>query len=408
MNDFFLKCILCGEEIAAKPDATVCGRCGGNTEVKFDLPAPPPRPDLRQGPPGLERFLDLLPLRSAASLPPLPVGPTPLIPRPDLAREYGVSRLEFKDDGRLPSASFKDRASAVALARAIEIEAEEICTASTGNAAAALACLAAASGRRPYIFVPRSAPEGKIAQLVTFGARIFLVDGNYDSACDLSLAATRKFGWYNRNTGFNPYTREGKKTAAFEILLQRNWRVPDVVVVPVGDGNIISGIHKGFSEAKSLGWTDRVPRLIAAQSEKSDAVSRAVRGDGTIHPVHATTIADSISVDRPRDGEAAVRAVRESNGSACTVSDEAILAAQRELASRTGIFAEPAASCAFAVFRRAVRDGTIRPDEEVVVLVTGNGLKDIAAVTRNLGRLPVVEPDISSLEKILSTKPFGE
>lgn len=343
----------------------------------------------------------MLPLSSAESLPPLPVGPTPCLPLAKLAKELGVGRLFVKDDGRLPSGSFKDRASAVALARAKEIGAKEICGASTGNAAAATACLGASMGIYPIIFVPKTAPRAKIAQLVTFGARVFLVDGNYDAACDLALAATNAFGWYNRNTGFNPYTREGKKTVSYEIVEDLRMKPPDWVVVAVGDGNIISGVWKGFRELRDWGFVDRAPKLIAAQSELSRSVSDAILGDGVIRPVKATTIADSISVDLPRDGAAAVKAVRESGGRPVIVSDAQILDAQRWLARSAGVFTEPAGACAVAALKKAAAERIIGPNESVVVITTGNGLKDVDAVLRGLPELPLVKPDIASLERAL-------
>lgn len=398
-----LRCLACGAAAEAKPFTYVCPSCGGNCEVEYEARTLQ-RTDFGSAPgvTGQGRYLPLLPLASADSLPPIPVGPTPLYRRDDIAAELGLGRLYIKDDGRLPSASFKDRASAAVLARAKEIGAKDVCCASTGNAAAAFACLGASAGIYPFIFVPRTAPRGKIAQLVTFGARLFLVDGNYDAACDLSLAATERFGWYNRNTGFNPYTREGKKTVSFELLEDLNWEVPDAVFVSVGDGNIISGVYKGFREAKAFGLVDRVPRIFAAQSELSRSVTDAIESDGVIRPVSATTLCDSISVDLPRDGAAAVRAVRESGGSAIAVPDDEILDAQRFLARRAGVFAEPAGACAIAGLRRAAAAGFIGASDRVVAIVTGNGLKDVEAVTKRLPDLPIVEPDIRAVERAMA------
>ncbi len=396
-----LKCVACGQESAATPEAYVCPACQGNCEVVYDRSRAVTRADLERGD-GQARFLPLLPLAAATSLPPIPVGPSPLYRRDDLAGELGLARLHIKDDGRLPSASFKDRASAVVLARARELGVTDVCGASTGNAAAAMACLGASMGLYPWIFVPKSAPKGKIAQLYTFGAKLFLVDGNYDAAFDLSLAATRRFGWFNRNTGFNPYTREGKKTVSLELLQQLDWRVPDYVIVSVGDGNIISGVHKGFRDALEFGLIDRLPKLIAAQSDKSDAVTKAWAGDGVIRPVNATTIADSISVDLPRDGLAAVKAVKESQGLCLTVTDDEILAAQPWMARRAGVFMEPAAACAAAALKKASETGVIGKSDSVVVLGTGNGLKDVDSVIRRLPDLPVVAPNIAAVEAAAS------
>ena len=233
--------------------------------------------------------------------------------------------------------------------------------------------------------MPKTAPRAKIAQLLTFGAEVLAVDGTYDQAFDLCLEATRRFGWYNRNTGFNPYTREGKKTVSFEICEQLGWQVPDLVVVPVGDGNILSGVWKGFVEFQRLGFIDRLPKLLAVQAEGSAAIVKAAAGDGVIRPVSGDTVADSISVSLPRDGEAAVKAIRESGGFGVTVSDDAILAAIGEVARGAGVFGEPAAAAAWAGLKEAVRQGLVDPAWRVVVLITGNGLKDVASAMKVAG-----------------------
>jgi threonine synthase len=328
------------------------------------------------------------------------VGWTPLFGAPLLARALGVRELLVKDDGKNPSASFKDRASAVALARARELGHELVTGASTGNAAGATAALAAPCGLRARIFVPKSAPRAKVAQLLTFGAEVLAVDGTYDQAFDLCLEATRRFGWYNRNTGFNPYTREGKKTVSFEICEQLGFSVPDLVVVPVGDGNIISGVWKGFVELHALGLIDRLPRLLAAQAAGSDAIVRALEGDGVVRPVAGDTVADSISVSLPRDGDAAVRAVRDSQGLGVRVPDEEILAAIPTLARGSGVFAEPAAAAGYAALVSAARAGRLDPSWRVLLLVTGSGLKDVAAAMRVAGEPRVIGADASVLDEL--------
>jgi threonine synthase len=341
-----------------------------------------------------------------------PVGWTPLVPAPRLTRELGLRHtLLLKDDGRNPSASFKCRASAVALQRARELGAALVTGASTGNAASATAVLASAPGIRTRIFVPKTAPRAKIAQLLTFGAEVLAVDGTYDQAFDLCLAATARFGWYNRNTGFNPYTREGKKTVAFEICEQLGWSAPDLVVVPVGDGNILSGVWKGFVEFERLGFISGLPHLLAVQAEGSAAVVRAAAGDGVIRPVSGETVADSISVSLPRDGEAAVQAIRESAGHGGTVGDDAILAAIGEVARGAGVFAEPAAAAAWAGLARAAERGLVGPADRVVVIITGSGLKDVAAARRaaeEAGAAPIeIEATREALERALADHGIG-
>jgi threonine synthase len=266
--------------------------------------------------------------------------------------------------------------------------------------------MAAAVGAKAVIFAPRTAPPAKIAQLIIFGAKVLLVDGNYDQAFDLSIEATHAFGWYNRNTGFNPFTTEGKKTAGFEIWEQVIRRMPAeskplTVFIPVGDGNIISGVHKGFKDLQALGWLEKMPRIIGVQSTRSAAVANAFwRGDEDIQPVHAETLADSICVDLPRDGLRAVRAATETGGTYLTVPDEDILGAIVEL-GRVGIFAEPAASTAYAGLVKAVEEKIIEPDDPVLVLNTGSGLKDVNAAMQVVAAAPIIEPTLDALKKEL-------
>ncbi len=398
-----LRCVRCAHAVAIADDAYVCPACGANLEVTYDLDAVRRRwtRDLLQGDAerSIWRYLPLLPVSAPLEGP--PVGWTPLVPAPRLSRSLGLARtLLLKDDGRNPSASFKCRASAVALKRAQDIGRTLVTGASTGNAASATAVLAAAPGIRTRIFVPKAAPRAKIAQLLTFGAEVLAVDGTYDQAFDLCLEATRRFGWYNRNTGFNPYTREGKKTVSFEIVEQMGWTAPDLVVVPVGDGNILTGVWKGFVEFHRLGLVDRLPRLLAVQAEGSAAIVNAFAGDGAIRPVSGDTVADSISVSLPRDGEAAVKALRESKGIGVTVSDPAILAAIGELARGAGVFAEPAAAASWAGLKEAVRQGRVDPAWQVVALVTGNGLKDVASAMKVAGEPRVIPPDPGVLDTL--------
>lgn len=400
-----LKCSTCDKEYTVGTIEYDCPSCGGNTEVIYDyhkIAEKVTREDIGRRPdPSIWRYRELLPLPESAEPLPLLVGATPLYPCPQLGEQAGVGQLFLKDDGRNPSASFKDRATAVALYRAKQIGAQLVCAASTGNAASSTACLAAAMGMKTALFVPRKAPRAKIAQLLVFGAGVYSVNGSYDDAFDLSLAATREYGWYNRNTGYNPYTREGKKTCSYEIAEQLGWQAPDAVCVPVGDGNIISGIWKGFKDLLALGFIECCPRLYAVQAEGSAAIARAILGDGIIRPITASTVADSISVDLPRDGAMAVRAVRESGGSAAVVPDEEILNAILEIARNRGVFGEPSGAIAYAGFKRLAAEGALHPKERVVALVTGNGLKDIDSAIGKAGEPQAVEPDIASLKTLL-------
>ncbi len=326
-----------------------------------------------------------------------------------------MANLFIKDDGRNPSASFKDRASAIAVARAMETGRPLIATASTGNAAAALAGQAAAAGMPTIIFVPKTAPQAKIAQLLVYGSRVLAIDGSYDDAFDLCVAACNEFGWYNRNTGFNPYMTEGKKTVSFEIVAQlshmpgaraggdASFATPDAVFVSVGDGCIIGGVHKGFKDLLALGWIEKMPRIYGVQSELSPALANAWRDGKEIpDPVQATTRADSISVNAPRDPVKALRAVRESGGAFITVSDEAIMAAMLPLARQGAVFAEPAGATAHAGMLKALQEGLIQADETVVVINTGSGLKDVPAAIQVTGGVEVISPTLAAVRAALA------
>jgi threonine synthase len=351
------------------------------------------------------RYTPLLPIRDRvvrASSPLASVGGTPLYNAGRLASDLGLRELYIKDDGRNPTASFKDRASAIAVVKALEGGREIVTTASSGNAAAALAGMAAAVGLKTVIFVPETAPQAKVAQLLIFGATVLLVKGNYDQAFDLCLAASKEFGWYCRNTAYNPYMSEGKKTASLEIVEQLNWFAPDAIFVAVGDGCIIGGLWKGLRDLEALGWLDRMPRLFGVQAAGAAALADAwQRGGEDIRPIVPQTLADSISVGIPRDRIKALRAVRNTGGAFITVSDDEILDAMRVLARRAAVFAEPAGATGYAGLAKAVRNGLVRSDERVVVVVTGNGLKDVRSAMQAVGEAQRIEPDLEAVRAAL-------
>jgi threonine synthase len=414
------RCSLCGAEYAPEAVEYVCPRHGdlGNLEVVLDYAALGRTSAFdsitasRDN--SIWRYLPLLPVDDPgfAGTPLRAVGWTPLYRADRLAADLGLRHLFVKDDGRNPTASFKDRASAVVVARAREINASLIAAASTGNAGAALAGMAAAAGQAALIFAPETAPPAKVAQLLMFGARVLLLKGNYDQAFDLCLQAAREFGWYCRNTGYNPFTAEGKKTAAFEICEQLSqghspksrvgWQAPDRIFVSVGDGNIISGIHKGLKDLLALGWIEKMPKLMGVQAQGSAACANAWRANTeTITPVAANTLADSIAVDLPRDGVRAVRAVRETGGAYVVVRDAEILSAMSALARGAGVFAEPAGAAAYAGLVQAAQAGQVHSDESVVVLNTGNGLKDVKSAMQAAGEAVTIEPTLEAVKRAM-------
>jgi threonine synthase len=320
------------------------------------------------------------------------LGWSPLYRASVLEKELDIRAIWLKDDTRLPSSSFKDRASAMAIVRAMELKKKTICVASSGNAAAALACLCAGTDMRAVIFVPENTPEGKLAGILIHGAKVFLVRGSYNDAVAMAHAACEKFGWYNRSTGINAWTREGKKTAGLEIAEQLGFRSPDVVIVPTGDGNIISGVYKGFNELNKIGWIDKVPRFIAATATRAPSFFRAWKaGIETFDVVPSSTIASGISVDVPCDGIAALRALRDTNGVVIECEDDEMIASMNELGVKTGVFVEPASAAAHVALVKARKQGIIRSNDEVVLQLTGSGFKDIKSALHAVQKPAVID-----------------
>ncbi|MBN1486298.1 MAG: threonine synthase [Anaerolineae bacterium] len=406
-----LKCTICGAEYGVDEVAYVCPEHGddGILDVMYDydvIKSRISREDLAQNHDyTIWRYKPLMAVEPDASVPPLRVGWTPLYPAPRLAEQLGLKHLWVKDDGPNPTASFKDRASAVAVVKAQETGAEIITTASTGNAAAALAGLSASVGLPAVIFVPKTAPPAKIAQHLIYGARVMLVDGTYDDAFELTLKVAKEFGWYNRNTAYNPYMTEGKKTAIFEICEQLKWQAPDRIFVPVGDGCIIGGMHKGLKDLLALGWIDKMPKIMGVQAAGSaplvDAWERGLQG-WDMQPIAAHSVADSIVAGLPRDRNKALAAVRETGGAYIAVSDEEILAAIPTVARNTGVFSEPAAAAAYAGLVKAVGEGLVDADERVVVMLTGSGLKDINSAMKTVPEPPIVAPNLDAVKALMA------
>lgn len=380
-NVKYAQCVKCGKTYEAVPDLTNC-RCGGILEIVYDyeyiktvltkekLAARDNR--------SMWRYRELLPIEETTPDTPLRVGWSPLYEAKKLAQELGIARLWVKDDGLNPTASLKDRASAMAVAKAGEAGAKVIACSSTGNAASSLAGNAAAAGFETYIFVPARAPKGKVAQLMTFGAHVVSVQGSYEETFELSKAAIDKWGWYNRNAAINPYLSEGKKTVALEIMEQLDWQVPNYIAISVGDGCTIAGLWKGLKDLYAIGFIDRLPQLISAQAEGCCPLNRAIATGEDWYPMEENTLADSIAVGVPRNADKALMAIRESKGLVVNVSDAEIMEAQKLLGRTCGVFGEPAGVTGAAGLKKLCQEGKIPADATVVSVVTGNGLKDVA------------------------------
>ena len=401
------KCVKCGKEYAAVPDLTNC-ECGGILEITYDYAYIKTQLTKEKLAARTERtmwrYRELLPVEATTEPTPLRVGWSPLYEEPRLAEELGLKRLWVKDDGLNPTASLKDRASAMAVAKAREAGAKVIACSSTGNAASSLAGNAAAAGLKTYIFVPSRAPKGKVAQLMTFGANVISVQGSYEETFELSKAAIDKWGWYNRNAAINPYLSEGKKTVSLEIMEQLNWEVPDYIAISVGDGCTIAGLWKGLKDLYAIGFIDKLPRLISAQAEGCCPLNRAIESGEDWYPMEENTLADSIAVGVPRNADKALMAIRESNGLVVNVSDTEIMAAQKLLGKTCGVFGEPAGVTGTAGVKKLCEQGIIGKNDTVVSVVTGNGLKDVANAIAACGEPISIPKDMELILRAFADK----
>ena len=402
MTPFLYQCTTCGKTYQRDEVRYLCPDCAkdyrpgiplvGVLSAQFDYAA------IRK------RFRKLTPdwgLFSAVEdkhYPPYPVGHTPFFPVAALGEALGFENVWLKNDGLNPSASLKDRASFLVVAEANRLKEPSIVTASTGNAASALAAVCAAAGKQAIIFVPESAPKAKLVQMVLYGARVIPVRGSYDDAFKLSLEYTARKGGLNRNTAYHPLTIEGKKTVGLEIYHQNRFKVPDVILVPVGDGVIISGVFKAFCDLKAARLIAKLPRLVCVQAERSAAIDHYIRTGKYQNARRPDTIADSISVSIPSNAHLARKAVLESRGFSVTVTDKEILSGQSELAEKTGVFAEPAAAATVAALKKLRGSDLLGRKEQVVLLITGHGLKDVEAAMKTI-RLPAsIEPTLEALQ----------
>lgn len=403
------RCTICGKVVPAGPETTTCPHCGGILDIEYDydyIRAEIAKKPLAERPdPTMWRYMEFLPVEGIGKRPRLRVGGSPLYLADALGRVLGIRELYIKDDGQNPTASLKDRASAMAVVKAEEAGRATIACSSTGNAASSLAGNAAAAGLSTFIFVPSRAPKGKVAQLMMFGATVILVEGSYEDTFRISAEAIDRWGWYNRNAAINPYLMEGKKTVSLEIAEQLGFKMPDYVAVSVGDGCTIGGVWKGFKDLYGAGLIDRLPRIISVQASGCCPINTAAAA-GTMEwtPQPENTLADSIAVGVPRNPVKALRAISESNGVVVNVSDDEIMAAMRLLGANAGVFAEPAGAAGTAGVKKAVELGLIEKDASVVSIVTGNGLKDVNNAIRAAGEPMSIKPRMDALLEAFDAK----
>lgn len=405
MTKFVYKCTICGKSFQRDEVRYLCSDCGklykagmplyGVLEAEFDYAEIGRKFD--KSAPDLELFSAV----EKEFYPPLPVGNTPFFKVPQLGQKLGMDNLWLKNETLNPSGSLKDRASFLVAAEAIRLGQKRIVAASTGNAACALSAVCASAGLEAVIFAPAAAPQAKLVQIVLYGAKLIPVKGTYDDAFKLSLAYTDKYPGLNRNTGYHPLTIEGKKTAGLEIFVQNGCKAPEVILVSVGDGVIISGIYKAFYDLQQAKLIDKMPRLIAVQAETSDAIHNYIETGICKAAENVTTICDSISVSMPSCAHLGKRAVEKSGGCSVVVSDTEILNSQQLLASTTGVFAEPSSAAALAGLRKCLAENKIDKKDQVVLLITGHGLKDINAAMKSITLPAAVENDLDKAAEVI-------
>jgi len=403
MAEFNYRCSTCGRRYGRDEVRYLCPTCAwdyfpgspllGVLTAEFDLGRI--RRKFRRSDPDWSLFSAVEPKYH----PPYAMGWTPFFRAEELGRSAGLASVWVKNDALNPSGSLKDRASFLVAAEAARLGEKTIVAASTGNAASSLAAVCAAAGRRAVIFVPRTAPRAKLAQMLIHGAFVIPVAGTYDDAFRLSLEFTARHGGLNRNTAYHPLTIEGKKTVGLEIWMQNGWRAPSAILVPTGDGVIIAGVAKAFEDLRGAGLIRRLPRLICVQAERSDAIHSYIKTGRYRDARNPATVADSISVAAPSNAHLARAAVLASGGTSLTVSDREIMVGQRTLAAKAGVFAEPAAAAAAAALAKLRRAGLAGAREQVVVLVTGHGLKDVDAALKGLRIPEAIEPTSEGIER---------
>ena len=395
-----LKCRECGREYPIEPSYT-CSWCFGPLEVAYDYDAirdHTSRERIAAGPANIWRYADLLPSDDHPAID-LGAGFTPLVRADRLAAELGLGEVWVKNDTLNPTNSFKDRVVNVALAKALEFGFTVAACASTGNLANSVAAHAARAGLESYVFVPSNLEAGKIVTTAVYGGNLVAVDGNYDDVNRLCAELAGTYPWAFVNVNVRPYYAEGSKTLAFETAEQLGWRAPDHVVVPIASGSQLTKIHKGFHELHTVGLLDEEPqvRVSGAQALGCSPVASAfLEGRDVIKPVKPDTIAKSLAIGNPADGYFAIDAVRSTGGGMAAVTDEEIVEGIRLLARTEGIFAETAGGVTVATLQKLAASGVIRPDERVVVYITGHGLKTLDAVAEVVGPTATIRPTIEA------------
>jgi threonine synthase len=403
-----IKCIGCGAEYPVNEIIYNCEMCGDLLEVQVDEKALKKKietEEWRLRPISVWKYKEFLPVFDETKIVTLREGGTPLYRCDRLGKELGIKNLYVKNEGANPTGSFKDRGMTVGVSKALELGVKAVVCASTGNTSASLAAYAAKAGLPCIVLIPAGKIAlGKLAQAMMYGAVAVGVRGNFDVALQMAVNASKRVGLYLLNS-INPFRIEGQKTAAFEVCDQLEWQVPDRVVLPVGNAGNITAYWKGFKELKALGLIEKMPKMVGVQAAGASPIAKAfAANNATIEPVKdPETVATAIRIGNPVNWKRALNALKESNGTALTVTDDEIIKLQKLLARKEGIFIEPASAAGIAGLKKLIENGEVDVDETIVCVATGHGLKDPEAAVRACEGIIEIEPSLEALEKVVKS-----
>ncbi len=404
----FLECIHCKSKFSTNEILYYCKKCGDLLEVKMDIEELKVKLEKSQWKRRLIsvwKYREFLPISEESKIITLHEGGTPLYNCERLAEKLGIKSLYVKNEGANPTGSFKDRGMTLGVSKALEFNVKTVICASTGNTSASLAAYAARAGLTCVVLIPKGKIAlGKLSQAMMHGAKIISVRGNFDAALKIVVETSKIFGLYLLNS-INPFRIEGQKTAAFEVCEQLGWRAPDRVIIPVGNAGNIAAYWKGFKELESLEIIKKLPSMTGIQAAGASPIADAFKsGSDKIEPVsNPETIATAIRIGNPVNWKRALNAIRESKGAASTVTDDEIIQAQKLLARTEGLFIEPASAASIAGLMKLSQSGELEPDETVVCIATGHGLKDPDAAIKACEKIVEIEPSIEALERMLKS-----
>jgi threonine synthase len=407
-----IKCIGCGAEYPANEAIYNCEKCGDLLEVQVDERALKEKIEKREWrlrPISVWKYKEFLPIFDETRIVTLNEGGTPLYRCEKLGRVLGIKNLYVKNEGANPTGSFKDRGMTVGVSKALELGVKAVVCASTGNTSASLAAYAAKAGLPCIVLIPAGKIAlGKLAQAMMYGAIVVGVKGNFDVALQMAVGASKQIGLYLLNS-VNPFRIEGQKTAAFEICDQLEWQVPDRIILPVGNAGNITAYWKGLKELKALGLIEKLPKMVGVQAAGASPIAKAFAANSaTIEPVKdPETVATAIRIGNPVNWKRALKALKESSGTALTVTDDEIINAQKLIARKEGIFVEPASAASIAGLKKLVENGEVDVDETIVCVATGHGLKDPETAVRACRRIVEIEPSLEALVEVVKSRSQG-